>query len=150
MKAVFFALLLVVTSNMPSLAGTTAREYPGWKSAERFEISKIDGYQEAYNGQVPVVLYLEGKSDQMSIEPSNGFFTSAILYDIPRTGIQNAIVKYDQTRHAWRIALNAPRDNTKTYEIQVHLYCGKEGSACTATYGLSAQKEKIMPLNIRQ
>jgi len=149
MKKLLIALLLVATSYIPAIAVTTAREYPGWKTSERFEISKIEGYQEVYSAQEPIVFYLEGKSDKMDVEQANGFYVSATLYDVPRTGIQNAVVKYDPARRAWLVKLKAPTDSTKAYEIQVHLYCGKEGSACTGTYGLSAQKEIILPLSVR-
>lgn len=148
-KLLIVLLLIVITSYSSAIAATTARQYPGWKTSERFEISKVEGHQEIYNKHGPIVFYVEGKSDKMDVEKVNGFLVSAVLYDVPRTGIQNAVVRYDHTRRAWQVKLKAPKDGTKTYEIQVHLYCGKGGSACADMYGLSAQVEKILPLSIR-
>jgi hypothetical protein len=149
MKRFLITLVIVIASCTTAFAVTTTREYSGWKTFERFEISKVEGNQDVYNPQDVITFYLEGKSDKMDVDKQNGFFVSAILYDVPRTGIQNATVKYDTARRAWRVQLKAPADKTKTYEIQLHLYCGKEGSACTDIYGLSAQKERILTFSVR-
>lgn len=153
MKKTLLVLLIVAMCCGSAHAGTTARDYPGWKTAERFQISTIDGYQETYSVQDDIVFYVAGTSSKVSVEPGSGFFVSAILYDTPRTSaaaIKTAKVTYDAAKQAWKVVFTAPvASSAKAPETQVHLYCGKEGSSCATTYGLSAQIEKILPLRIR-
>ncbi len=121
----------------------------GWNSSERFEISDVYGLQEAYNAEEPIVFYVEGKSDKLNVEKENGFYVAASL-DIPSentTIIGN--VAYDSVRHAWQVNLTAPKDNTKQYEISVHLLCGVNDSPCATSYGAGAKIDKILPLQIR-
>lgn len=153
MKKLLTAILIVASCCASTHAATTARNYPGWKTAERFQISTIDGYQVTFSAQDDIVFYVAGTSSKVSVEPGSGFFVSAILYDTPRTSaaaIKTAKVTYDAVKQAWKVVFTAPMaSSAKAPEIQVHLYCGKEGSTCAMTYGLSAQIEKILPLRIR-
>ena len=153
MKKLLTAIFILASCCTSAHAVTTARDYPGWKTADRFQISNIDGYQEAYSTQDDIIFYVEGKSDKVNVEPGTGFLVSAILYDIPWTSaasIKTAKVTYDPAKQAWKVAFTAlGASSAKASEIQVHLYCGKEGSSCASTYGLSAQIERILPLRIR-
>lgn len=153
MKKLMSALTIAASCCAPAHAVSTARDYPGWKTSERFQIANIDGYQETYSAQENIIFYVNGKSDKTNVEPASGFFVSAILYDTPRTSVasvKTAKVTYDPMKQAWKVAFTAPgASNAKTSEIQVHLFCGKAGSSCATTYGLSAQIEKILPLQIK-
>jgi hypothetical protein len=150
MKQLLIALLFVATVYTPATAGSIARQYPGWKTPQHFEISSVIGYQEVYNADEPIVFYVEGKSDKIDLEQSTGFYMQARIDEFPRTRpVSFAKVQYDPDKRAWQINLTAPKDNTKTYEIQLHLYCGFDDSLCATTYGRAAQVEKILPLKIR-
>lgn len=150
MKKLFIIVFILTAIYTPASAGTTPRQYPGWKTPQHFEVSAIDGYQEVYNAGEPIVFYVEGKSDKISLEQSTGFYMQGRIYDYPRTkSVVSAKIKYDSDRRAWQVQLIAPQDNTKEYEIVLHLYCGFDDSLCAITYGKAAQVEKILPLKIR-
>ena len=82
--------------------------------------------------------------------PAAGFKVKTKLYDFPRTrSYTPATVVFDSTKNVWLVTLAAPDDKSKSYEIQVYLYCNSADSPCAATYGRSAQVEKILPLQVK-
>lgn len=150
MKKLMIALLAVATFSTIATAGTTPRQYPGWKTPQHFEISSIIDYQEVYNADEPIIFYVEGKSDKIDLEQSTGFYMQARIDEYPRTKtVSFAKVQYDPDKRAWQIKLTAPKDNTKDYEIELFLYCGFDDSLCATTYGRAAQVEKILHLKVR-
>lgn len=168
MKKIFVAMLFVSALYTPATAVNAAPTAPndhashipstpaiidhrplGWKSSERFEISNIDGFQEAYNSEEPIVLYVEGKSDKMSVEKENGFYVAATLKNLSENFGDIITVEYDTGRRAWLVKFIAPKDNTKQYKISVHLLCGGNDSPCATVYGEGSKIDKILPIKVR-
>ena len=150
MKRILIALLFVAAVYTPASAGSIPREYPGWKTPQHFEISSVYDYQEEYDAAQPIAFYVEGKSDKIDLGQSTGFTIQARIDEFPRTKpLSFANGKYDPEKRAWQLTFTAPKDNTKKYEIHILLYCGRDNSPCSDTYGRAAQVEKILPLTVR-
>jgi len=114
-----------------------------WTGTDRYEISYIDGYREAYLSGEPIEFYVEGKSDKLVINKENGFYVSAALHNLTNPSAQVAIVNYDAGRNAWRVKLIAPLDTTKEYKVTVHLICGAENeSPCSGVYAKGTRLDK--------
>ena len=146
MKRVVITAMIMAAFSIPA----SANEYP-WKTLPPFEISFVDGYQETYNAGDQIVFYVEGKSpSRVEAEPQAGFDVQAYIVDQTakrnHTGTNG---KYDENRRAWLVTLTAPKDNTKSYEISVSLYCGKDESPCAEIYGRAAQTQKTLNLLVR-
>jgi len=122
-----------------------------WKTLPPFEISFIDGYQGAYDAEEQIVFYVEGKSpSRIEAEPQAGFDVQAYIVDpAEKRNHSGANGKYDENKRAWLITMKAPKDNSKTYELSVLLYCGKDDSPCAEIYGKAAQTSKTLSLQIR-
>lgn len=168
----FFALLLVTTVFTPAIAESTptgspsagieavpdykpvvsyiaVKEYPGWKNSERFEFSYIDGFLEVYNPEEPIVFTVEGKSDKMYVDETNGFSAFATMFDVTKRVGARAKMEYDSGRHAWTFKINAPKDYNGEYIFVVNLYCKKNNSPCAEVYGYGTQLDKILPFKVR-
>ncbi len=149
MKRLFIGLLLTAATCSHATAATTAREHTGWKIPQHFDMS-VAGLQGTYQPGEQIVLQVEGMSKLLDAVPAAGFKVKAKLYDFPRTrSYTPATIVYDTAKHVWQVKLVAPDDKNKSYEIQVHLYCNSVDSPCAATYGRSAQVEKILPLQVK-
>lgn len=138
-----------IQNSNPSSPASFAHRPQGWITNERFEVPVIDGLQEAYNAGDPIEFYVEGKSNKMDVDKSNGFYIAASL-DCPADhhGII-AAVKYDPDRRGWKVKLNAPNDSSKQYEISVHLLCGGNATPCASVYGEGSRMDKVLPLKVR-
>lgn len=122
----------------------------GWKSSDRYELSYIDGFQEIYNAQEPIVINVEGKSDKMDVDLANGFYVSAIIYEASRRTMEKQVLgEYDSSRRVWQVKIDAPTDNNKRYELYVALFCSKTNSPCATAYGEGTQVDKVLPLQVR-
>lgn len=149
MKRLFIGLLLTAATCCPATAATTPREHTGWKIPQHFDMS-VAGFQGTYQPGEQIVLQVEEMSKLLDAGPAAGFKVKAKLYDFPRTrSYSPATIVYDSVKHVWQVKLVAPDDKSKSYEIQVHLYCNSADSPCAATYGRSAQVEKILPLQVK-
>jgi len=81
---------------------------------------------------------------------NKGFNVQASIDDLAeKKSLSGTSGKYDENRRAWLITLNAPKDNTKLYELSVNLYCGKDESPCAEIYGRAAQTSKNLNLQVR-
>lgn len=122
-------------------------EYP-WKVPTPFEISFVDGFTGVYPIGEQIVFHVEGRSPvKVDALPNNGFAVSAAIYDVPRSRIiQSVVGNFDEARRAWQLAFSAPSDNSISYEVEIHLYCGKDESQCAEIYGRAAQTTKRLTL----
>lgn len=128
----------------------------GWKTAERFDISNIDGLQELYTAEAQIVLYATGMSDKMEVEESNGFAVVGLIFDRSQKAGHHAAkvgnraeVEYDPGRRAWQVKFTAPNVSGENYAVVVDLYCGVKDSPCASTYGLGTQVSRIVPFQVR-
>lgn len=146
MKKTLIGAMLVAALSIPA----SAKEYP-WKTLPPFEISFIDGYQETYSAGEPIIFYVEGKShSKVEAEPQAGFDVQAYILDsADKTNHSGTNGKYDENKQAWLVTLTAPKDNTKSYEISISLYCGKDESPCAEIYGRAAQVGRTLNLQVR-
>lgn len=165
----FFALLFVVVIYTSAIADSTTPEAPaadvdkfytplvnlrntckdkGWKTSDRYDFAKIDGFQETYNAEEQITFYLEGKSGKLDVEEANGFSVFVATYDLSRNVWKSADIEYDHDRRAWQVKLTAPKDITKGYKIVLNLFCKKNDSPCATTYGFGTQVDKILTLQI--
>lgn len=141
-----FLTILVVLFSMPA----SAYEYK-WKTLPPFEISFIDGYNETYGTGELIHFYVEGKSpSKVEAEPQAGFNVQAYIIDTTnKKTLAGTSGEFDENKRAWLIKLKAPEDNTKTYELSVSLYCGKDESQCAEIYGRAAQTMKVLNLQVQ-
>lgn len=134
-----------------SVSGTaiSAPEYQ-WKVSTPFEVSFVDGFMGVYQAGEPIVFHVEGRSPvQIEALPENGFSLAAAIYDVPRSRtIQSVAGNFDETRRAWQVTFTAPGDNAISYEVEIHLYCGRDESQCAEIYGRAAQTTKLLSLNV--
>jgi len=85
----------------------------------------------------------------LNVEKENGFYVAASLNIPSDNTVIIADVEYEPVKRAWQVKLTAPNDNTKKYEISVHLLCGRTESPCATSYGAGTRIDKIIPLQIR-
>jgi hypothetical protein len=128
----------------------------GWKTSERFEISNIEGFQEACNAEEQIIFHVEGKSEQMNVDEASGFEVAATIYDRTRKAGHHADkvgnraeVEYDPGKRAWQVKLTAPKVSNDNYAIVVSLYCREKDSPCATTYGYGTQINKILQVKVR-
>lgn len=123
-------------SPSPIIRGTLDNDPRWWKTSERFEIASIDGFNETYDTDEPILFYVAGKSDKMDVTKENGFYVAAGLDNRTDNAGDIAAVKYDSDKRAWRVKIAGKRDNSKQYEVSIHLACGGgANSPCAAVYG---------------
>ncbi len=124
------------TSPSPIIRGTIDNDARWWKTSERFEIASIDGFNESYDADEPIIFYVIGKSDRMDVTKENGFYVAAGLDNRTDNAGDIAAVKYDSDKSAWRVKIAGKRDNSKQYEVSIHLACGGGASSpCATVYG---------------
>ena len=146
MNQILMVVMAIAVFSIPA----EAYEYK-WKTLPPFEISFIDGYKESYGAGEPMIFYVEGKSpSKVEAEPQTGFNVQAYIVDTTaKKNYAGATGEYDENKRAWLIKLTAPKDNTKTYEVSVRLYCGKDESPCAEIYGRAAQTSKTLNLQVQ-
>jgi hypothetical protein len=146
MKRILCCVAALALFSIPA----AAYEYP-WKTLPPFEISLIDGYQGSYYQEEQIVFYVGGKShSRIEIEPQAGFHVQAyIVNSEEKTQYAAANGKFDEYRRAWLITFVAPTDNTKSYELNISLYCSRDNSPCEEVYGRAAQVSIKLPLKVR-
>ena len=127
-----------------------AFEYP-WKTQPPFEISFVDGYQEFYEAEERISFYVEGRSPAgIETAPQHGFNVQVHISDPAAQKSHSAANgAYDENRRAWLVELSAPKDNTKSYTLDISLYCGIDNSQCAEIYGVAAQTTKTFNLQVR-
>jgi len=124
------------SSPSPVIRGTIDNDPRWWKTSERFEIVSIDGFNETYDAEEPILFYVAGKSDKMDVTKENGFYVAAGLDNLTDNAGDIAAVKYDSDKRAWRVKITGKRDNAKQYEVSIHLACGgRANSPCATVYG---------------
>ena len=122
--------------------------FMGWKTSERYEFADIDGLQESYNAEEPIIFYVSGRSNSLTVDEKNGFNVVATIYELPTNTVNRAKVVYDPDRRAWRAKFSIPRDKAKEYKILLNLFCDKNDGLCANTYGAGTQINKIIPVQI--
>ena len=120
-----------------------------WKISERYDFSYVLRFMETYNPDEQVVFTVEGKSDKLIVEKSNGFDMSASLFDPSRNKFKRLDVKFNEGRRFWEVNLKVPHDGDKEYKILLNLYCKKMDSPCSEAYGFGTQVDKILKLKVR-
>jgi hypothetical protein len=124
-------------------------EYKGWISSERFGFSYVDGYQEIYSPEEPMVFTVEGKSDKLYVDEANGFSVTASTFNFITNQGTRADVAFDSSKRTWQVTMPAPKDNGGKYIFLLNLYCKKKNSTCAEAYGFGTQVDKTLPLKVR-
>lgn len=93
MKKLLIVLLLIGSSCTFAIADLPVREYPGWKNSDRFAISNVSDFKDAYDADEPIAFYVEGQSDKMIAGQASGFNLQAVIHEVPRSNtVRFAIV----------------------------------------------------------
>jgi hypothetical protein len=143
------ATMGVSSDYSPVVTHAFVREHKGWKTIDRYEYAYVDGYQETYNPEEAIAFSVEGKSDKLTVNETNGFSIFATMFNLTDRIGKRVKVKYDSHRNIWNMKLTAPKDSDKEYKIVINLFCKKYDSPCTETYGFGTQIDKTLPLKVR-
>ncbi len=137
-------------SPTPIIRGTIDNDPRWWKTSERYEIARIDGYNESYLAEEPIIFSVAGKSDRMDVTKENGFYLAGGLDNLTDISGDIAVINYITSSQVWQVRIPGKRDATKQYEISLHLLCGGgSNSPCSKVYGNGTAINKILPLQIR-
>lgn len=120
-----------------------------WKTSERYDFSYILGLLETYNPDEQVVFSVEGKSDKLFVDKTNGFEVAASMIDPSENKVKRLDIKYNEDRRFWQVKFNVPHVSNKEYRILLNLYCKKMDSPCSEAYGFGTQVDKVLKLKVR-
>jgi hypothetical protein len=100
-------------------------------------ISDVSDITSSYAPSEKISFSVKGmESDVTPASKTEGFNVQAYIYDSPRTKTYAGTNgSYDPNSGLWNVALTAPTDSSLSYDLEIFLYCGMEGSVCWSKYG---------------
>lgn len=133
----------------PVVTHMTVGNLNTWKTSEHYDFLYVDGFLGIYNPGEQVEFSVEGKSDKLTVEKTNGFDVAATIIDLSENMGTRLDVRYNNDRRTWQFKFAAPNDSGKEYKIVLNLFCRKPDSQCATSYGFGTQVDKVLTLQVR-